>query len=132
MQGQVRKPGKEWYVQYRWEPKSKVKSDGVGDNLSEDPADQIEPEVMNDLARTLFFENKDGFDTTLESLIKDKVEAISGKVNAHMESFEMTDNNCQVKFRSKKQAENAFRAIKKEKDDEIDKIGRLVLPKLFF
>ena len=53
------------------------------------------------------------------------------KVNAHIEKFFMSADDCYVLFRSKKQAQAAFKEIRNAKDQEIENVGRLILPNIF-
>ena len=130
MQGQVKLPGKDWYVEYRWEPSSRHKS-SKNAGVSEDPSDQIDSSIKNDLARTLFFQNQGGFDASKSKVIETKVADLSVKVNAHIEKFFISADDCYVLFRSKKQAQAAFKEIRNAKDQEIENVGRLILPNIF-
>ena len=131
MQGQVRKPGRNWYVQFRWEPKNRSwdKKDNIkGWDDPEDPEDIIQQDLLTKMAKTVYFECDTVFDVSKKDEILDKIKDLLKNTQAYIDSFEFEEENCEIVFRSNKQATNAFKALKMSKDPMIVSLGRMRLP----
>ena len=131
MQGQVKKLERNWYVQFRWEPKNRAwdKKDNIkGWDDPEDPDDIIQQDLLTKMAKTVYFENAQGFDESKKDETLDKIKDILKNTQAYIENFDYDEENCEIVFRSSKQATMAFKTLKLSKDPMIVSLGRIRLP----